>query len=267
MKIGFVGGGRMAEAMIGALLQQRATSPHAVFASDCSAERRRLLKRRYAVNCYSKNAVVPTEADVLFLAVKPQNLADVIQDVRPVLTDKHLVISIVAGRRIASLESALGKGRVIRVMPNVGCLVAEAMSVFCAGGKAKQADRKLAAGLLGCFGRVLELPEDKLDAVTALSGSGPGFFAYFVKAFVDAAVKEGLNRTDAVLLATQTMLGAGRLMRDQQLGPGDVIKMVASPKGTTLAGLEVLERSKIPQTLRKTLRAAARRSRELSEGG
>jgi len=169
MRIGFVGTGKMAEAIIAALLDSKLAEAHEVFASDISEERRKDLKTRYGINMYSKNTVILGDTETVILAVKPQQLDEVLKELAPQITLKHLVISIVAGKKIVSIESLLPEARVIRVMPNLACMVAEGRSVFCAGSRGTAADVATTTKVLSCFGKVLELPEEKFDAVTALS--------------------------------------------------------------------------------------------------
>ena len=264
MKVGFIGAGKMAEAIAGALIGARRVAAHQIFASDISAERRRLIKRKHGVNVYSSNTVVVESAQVLFLAVKPQDLDDVLVEISDRVGKKHLVISIAAGKQISQIESYLPRARVVRVMPNMACLVSEAMSVYCAGRWATAKDGKTTAELLSCFGKVLELPEDQFDAVTAVSGSGPAFFAYFLDRMVRAGVKEGLSSEDSLLLAEQTMLGTSRLFMELDIEPQELIKAVASAKGTTAAGLAVFSKSTLTKTVARAVKAAAKRSRELS---
>jgi pyrroline-5-carboxylate reductase len=263
MKIAVIGLGKMGEAVAASLLRARAAVPHEIFASDISAERRNLVKRVYGINVYSRNTVPAGEAHVVFLAVKPQDLDAVLREIAPVLTAKHLVISIAAGKKTAFLQSRAGAARVIRVMPNLASVVGEGMSVFCGGKTATAADKKTAAGLLASFGRVLELPEDRFDAVTAVSGSGPAFFCYFLRCLADAGVKEGLTRDAALALARQTMLGTSRLLAERGLDPDELIEAVASPKGTTQAGLAALSKSSMCRIVERAVRAAAERSAEL----
>jgi pyrroline-5-carboxylate reductase len=264
MKVGFIGGGNMAEAIIASLLSSKTLEAHEIFASDIAAERRDALKKRYGINVYSRNDTVVAAAEILFLAVKPQNLGDVLAGVAADVTEEHLVVSIAAGKRIAFVQSYLSLAKVVRVMPNMATLVAEGMSVFCAGEGVTQAQRGMVRELLSCSGKVLELPEASFDAVTALSGSGPAFFAYLLARMVDGAVAEGLERADALLLAEQTMLGTSRLLIERGVDPEDLIGSVASAKGTTAAGLDVLDGSQVGGELARTIAAAARRSRELS---
>jgi len=264
MKIGFIGGGKMAEAIAAAVLTARLVRCSDIVVSDISPERRRRLRRVYGVTVVRDNRETVKRADTVFLAVKPQDLDQVLAEIAPAVTDRKLMVSIAAGRKLASIESCLTGARVVRVMPNLPCLVREAMSVFCLGANARASDRRWMVKLLSSFGRVLELPEEQFDAVTALSGSGPGFLAYLLGSLAEGAELEGLSKSDAWLLARQTMLGTARLLLEKNLQAAELISAVASAKGTTVAGLEVLEKGNVSGLLKKAIAAAARRSRDLS---
>ena len=264
MKIGFIGAGKMAEAIIVSLIRSKIMVPHQIFASDINDERRKLLKKQYGINTYSNNSAIPGIGEILFLCVKPQQLMEILDEISPKITGKHLIVSIVAGKKISLIQSRLREARVIRVMPNIACLVGEGMSAFCAGRTATESDTRTVARLLSCFGKVLELPENCFDAVTAISGSGPAFFAYFLKAITEAGIKEGLNKKDALLLAEQTMLGTSKLLIQNNIEPEKLIESVSSAKGTTEAGLEVLDSSQLSTIVHDMIRAAAKRSKELS---
>ena len=264
VRIGFVGAGKMAEAMLAGLIRRGAVAPGDLLASDVSAERLQQLGARLGIGTTAENAAVPAFAPTVFLAVKPQQLDAVLAELAPRLDERHLLLSIAAGKRLERLEALAPRARVIRVMPNLPCTVGEGMSAFARGARATPADAAAAAELLGCFGRALEVRESALDAVTALSGSGPAFFAYLLDSLARAAEAEGLARNDALLLAEQTMLGTARLLLDQGLAPADLAAAVTSARGTTAAGREVLENGEVARLLAATLRAAAARSRELS---
>lgn len=264
MKVGFIGAGKMAEAILAALVASGVVKAAEITASDVSEARRRRMRRRYGAGVTARNRTVVARAQVVFLAVKPQQLDAVLEEIAPAVTRSHLFISIAAGKTIARLEALLPDARVIRVMPNLPCVVGEGVSAFCAGSRATRADRGTADALLSSCGKVLELPEELFDAVTAVSGSGPAFFAYLLNCVVEAGTAEGLTRADALLLAEQTMLGTARLLMEQNIDPQALIDAVTSAKGTTAAGRAVLEKSSVPGVLRRTIRAAARRSRELS---
>jgi pyrroline-5-carboxylate reductase len=264
VKVGFIGAGKMAEAIVAALIKTKTLGPHEIMACDIDATRRAEMRRRHGINAYSRVAKVVDHVDAIVLAVKPQDLNAALAGVAERIGEKHLVLSIAAGRTIASIERLLPRARVVRVMPNLPAVVEQGMSAFCLGSRATAADRKTVLRWLTSFGRAIELPEERFDAVTALSGSGPAFFAELLAHLVEGAVAEGLNRQDALLLGTQTMLGTAQYLVEASMPPADLTRAVASAKGTTAAGLEVMRASAVKQTLIDTIRAAARRSRELA---
>ena len=266
MKVGFLGAGKMAEAVASALVQSGLCDPWDVVACDTSKERRDLMAKQYQVAVTDCPLETVKACDVLVLAVKPQDLDALLKDVKKHLTAKHLLVSIAAGKTLAALRKVAGtKPRIVRVMPNLALMAQEGMSVFCAAKSAKPADKKVVTQMFGSAGAVLELPEKHFDAVTALSGSGPAFVAYVMSAMVEAAVALKLPRDAARLLAEQTLIGTGIYLQNTGRDMGEFIRAVASPKGTTAAGLAVLETSSVKTALAKTLAAAAARSAELSK--
>lgn len=262
-RIGFVGAGKMAEAIIAGLIAKKLVAAGDIMASDVSRERLADLGQRYGVRTSDDNADAVRNGEVCILAVKPQQLDTVLRGLAAHVTPAHLVVSIAAGKSTSWIESRLPAGRVVRVMPNIACMVGEGMNVFARGSRAAPQDGETVARLLGCCGRALELPESQFDAVTALSGSGPAFFAYLLDRLVDGAVKEGLSRRDALALAEQTMLGTARLLTAKGLTPEELAAAVTSARGTTAAGREVLETGAAAAILERTIAAAAQRSREL----
>lgn len=267
MRIGFLGGGKMAEAILAALIRTGVAPAAEIVVCDVIAERRAFLRRRYRVAVTDSAEELVGVCETVFLAVKPQDLDALLQRIRPVLGKRPLLISIAAGKPLKTLQRQAGRSvRIVRVMPNLAVMVGEGMSAFCLGRQARLSDRRLVARLLGCCGRVVELAERHFDAVTALSGSGPAFFAYLMAALAGAAEKEGLPAPAARLLSEQTMLGAARYLLETGREPAEFIQAVASPKGTTAAGLSVLDASEVRAILGRTIKAAADRSRELSGG-
>ncbi len=264
MQLGFVGAGKMAEAMAGAWIRKGRLMPNEILAADVSEDRRKALSGSLGIRTTAVNEAVVEACPIIVLAVKPQHLGDALASVSGKLFAGRLVISILAGKRLSSLAQCMPEARLVRVMPNLPCLVGDGMSAFCLGPGARPADRDLVAGLLSCFGRTAEVPEAQFDVVTALSGSGPAFFAYVLKTLADSAAKQGLSPEQALLMAEQTMLGTARLLIEQALDPSALIQSVTSAKGTTAAGLAVLESSDIADVLDDVLKAAAARSRELS---
>ncbi len=266
MKVGLLGAGKMAEAIASSLIQTGLCEPWDIIACDTSEERRQLMAKQYqtiATNCPIETV---RDSEVLIVAVKPQDLNALLTTLKPHLTKKHLLISIVAGKTLATLKKYAGKTtRIIRVMPNLALMVQEGMSVYCASSPAKDKDKQCVAQIFGNAGAVLELPEKHFDAVTALSGSGPAFIAYVLNAMIEGAIALKLPKDAARLLAEQTLIGSGIYLQNSGRDIHEFIRAVASPKGTTVAGLAVLEKSSLQATIIKTLKAAATRSAELSK--
>jgi len=266
-KIGFLGVGKMGEAILGSLIRTAGMPPSQFIACDTNAGRLALIRRRYKVKVVDDADALPEACGTIFLAIKPQDLDQVLESLAPALTRKHLLVSIVAGKSLARLqELSGGRPRLVRVMPNLNVAVGAGMCVFTPGATARAADRRLVAKLLSSCGEALELDEQHFDAVTALSGSGPAFFAYVMQAMARGAEALGLPAEAARLLANQTMLGTAKTLREGGQEPDAFIQAVCSPKGTTAAGMAVLEKSGVARALDRTLRAAARRSRELNRG-
>lgn len=265
MTIGFLGCGKMAEAILAGMLEARLVQPDAIVACEKQAARRVAIRKCYKVRVMASAYGVLAACDTIILAVKPQDLDAMLVPLASFWERRHLVISIAAGKTLANLQAQLGANvRLVRVMPNLALMVGEGMSAFCPGAMAKSSDRKIVRRVMGCAGRVVELEERHFDAVTALSGSGPAFFAYVLQAMVEAAVTEGLSAEVARLLAEQTLLGTARYLLDTRRAPQDFIRDVTSPNGTTAAGLDVLDKSALRTILEHTIHAAARRSAELS---
>ncbi len=254
----------MAEAILSAAVEIGICSPWEVTACDIAAARRKLIEKNYGAVVTDSAMQTAKNCKVLILAVKPQDLDALLREIRPALTEKHLLISIAAGKTLAALKKAAGgKPRLVRVMPNLALLAQEGMSVYCAAKNIKAADKRLATRLFGSAGAVLELPEKHFDAATALSGSGPAFVAYFMQAMIEGALALKLPADAAVLLASQTLIGTGIYLQNTGRDTAEFMQAVASPQGTTAAGLAVLELSDMREVVCKTLAAAAERSAEL----
>jgi pyrroline-5-carboxylate reductase len=264
-KVGFIGSGKMAEAMISGLIANGFASPCEIVVSDISGERLTAINHAYGVRVTLSNSEVVALAKICVLAVKPQQLGEVLGDLASLISANHLMVSIAAGKSTSYLESLLPAGRVVRVMPNIACLVGAGMNVYTRGSRATADDGTLVANLLGCCGRAMEVPESLFDAVTALSGSGPAFFAYLLDQMVEGAVKEGMPREQALILGAQTMAGTAQLLLQKNMSPAALAAAVTSAKGTTAAGREVLESQVTADILGRTIQAAARRSRELGK--
>jgi pyrroline-5-carboxylate reductase len=266
LKIGFLGAGKMAEAILSAILDAKLAEPWNVVACDKAEPRRKLMAGQYKVVVTDDPVQTVKEYKTLLIAVKPQDLDALLATVRPFLTKQHLIISIAAGKTLSVLrKGAGGNPRFVRVMPNLAIMAGEGMCVYCPDKSAKPADAKLAATIFGSAGAVIQLPEKNFDAVTALSGSGPAYFAYVMKAMMDGGVALGLPADAARLMAEQTMIGTAAYLQNSGRDLGEFIQAVCSPRGTTEAGMKVLGKSSVAKTLAKTLEATAKRSAELAK--
>ena len=265
MKIGFLGAGKMAEAILASVVDGGLCERWNVTACDVSEERRAWMEKEYGVVPASDALETVKTCKTLIVAVKPQDLDTLAASVAKALTASHLVISICAGKDLKTLRKAFGeKPRLVRVMPNLALRVNQGMVAVCAAANAKPADQKLVKKIFGCAGKVLELPEKHFDAVTALSGSGPAFYAYCLKAMADGGTALGLPADAARLLAEQTMLGTAVFLQETGTDLDAFIAAVCSKGGTTEAGMKVLAKSSVASAYAKTLAAAAKRSAELA---
>jgi pyrroline-5-carboxylate reductase len=262
---GFIGSGKMATALVKGMIRAGIAPAGAICASDPLADARTLLEAETGVAVFDSNRPVAERSDVLILAVKPQSMRQVLEQLRPALTAEHLVVSVAAGITIASIASVLGPNvRVVRVMPNTPALVGKGASAFALGPGLHPEDESMVRTFLGSVGHGVCVPESMLDAVTGLSGSGPAFVYLMIEALSDGGVRAGLPRDVATTLAAQTVLGAAAMVLETGLHPGVLKDQVASPAGTTIAGLHALERAGVRGALIDAVEAATRRSAELS---
>jgi pyrroline-5-carboxylate reductase len=264
MNIGFIGGGKMGEAILAALLKAGRAASGDILVVEKDAARLDVLERTYGIVKAADPAALAGACHTVILAVKPQDLDATADSLAPAAGAGHLVISIAAGKRIAAIERRLPAARIVRVMPNVAALAGCSANVFCLGSRATDADRETVRGLLSSFGQAVEIAETHFDTVTALSGSGPAFFAYFAACMAQAASALGLAEPTARALSLQTMLGAARLLAEDRFTPETLIQAVSSPNGTTVAGRAVLEDGRLASIVNATLKAAAERGRELA---
>lgn len=263
--IGFLGAGRMATALARAWGQTGRLRPADTLASDPVAAARDAFVQETGCRATASNREVAAAADTLLLAIKPQTMASVLGEVRDLVQSRRpLVVSIAAGITLAQLHDALGAtARIVRVMPNTPCLVGASASGFTPGPHATPEDVAWVQTLLDEVGRAFRLPESLLDAVTGLSGSGPAFVYLVIEALADGGVRVGLPRDVATVLAAQTVLGAAKMVLETGQHPGVLKDAVASPGGTTIAGLHELERGAIRGAFMNAVEAATRRAAEL----
>ncbi len=256
-KIGFIGAGNMAYALAKAVIQAKLAS--SVIASDINDRRLKVFKKELGVQIAADNKEVVAKSDIIIIAVKPQHIDSVLEEIT---VKDQLIISIAAGIRIQKLESKL-KAKVVRVMPNTPCLVGEMAAGFAVGKKVGKKDIRIVEDLLNSAGRAFLLDEELLDAVTGLSGSGPAFVARLIEAMVEGGMQSGLSKDVASELAIQTFKGTAALLQKTGMEPEELVTMVSSPNGTTVAGREIIEGSDVKEILIKAIKRATERSKEL----
>jgi pyrroline-5-carboxylate reductase len=255
----------MATALARGWLHAGLVTSDRILASDPIPQARAEFARATGTSSQELNRPVVERSDVLVLAVKPQNMAALLAEIGPLVTPRHLVISIAAGVTLRQLADGLGADRrLIRVMPNTPCLVGASAAGYAAAATATAADCRLVDRLLGSVGKAFALPERLLDAVTGLSGSGPAYVFVMIEALSDGGVRMGLPRDVATQLAAQTVFGAAKMLLETGLHPGILKDQVASPGGTTIAGLHALEKAGFRSALMDAVEAAAKRSAELA---
>ena len=266
-KIGFIGGGQMAEAMIRGIIESNFYNADAIYVTEPNEERRNFMTEAYKIQGFAESSVLWKSCDTIVLAVKPQIMGIVLASSKNFVTSDHLVISIAAGLPISFYEKELGRDdcRIIRVMPNTPALVLEAASGLSGNKNTTKDDLLKCEELLNKIGKAVILDESALDAVTGLSGSGPAYVFTFADAMIDAGIKAGLPRPTAETLALQTILGSVKLLIESKKHPAELRAMVTSPGGTTIAAQHVLERSGFKGIVMDAIEAAVNRSKELGE--
>lgn len=264
MKLGFIGAGNMAAAIMGGILREKLCRGEDILASRRSEEALNALRERYGIQITTVNTRVAEWAEVLFLAVKPQMLEAVIEEIRSCLRKDQLIISVAAGKTIAWLEGELHTPvKLIRSMPNTPALVGEGCTAFCGNAGVGEAEYELAARIFDCCGTSFQVPESLMDTVGAVSGSSPAYVFMFMEAMADAAVAGGMPRALAYRMAGQAVLGSAKLMLETGEHPGVLKDMVCSPAGTTICGVKVLEERGMKAAVMGALEACIERSRKI----
>lgn len=264
--IGIIGGGQMAEALIKGFLEKNIFSSDKILVSEPVAERRNYLEKTYGVKTTENNKKVVEERTLILLAVKPQVMKKVLEEIKEFIeTNKHLILTIAAGLPVAFYEKILPqKTRLIRIMPNTCALVHKSISALCKGSFATDEDLKTAEEIFSAIGETVIVDETLMDAVTALSGSGPAYVALFIEALIDAGVRVGLPRNVSEKLVLQTVLGTVELMSKAQKSPYEIKAMVSSPGGTTISALHEFYEKGFSGIVISAVYKAYLRSKELS---
>ncbi|GBE15615.1 MAG TPA: pyrroline-5-carboxylate reductase [Proteobacteria bacterium] len=264
--IGFVGGGNMAEALAGGITGAGIVPPEDILISEPVKERRSSLQRRFGFSVTSHNGAPAAECGTVFLSVKPQILPAVLDEIGPIPGPDQVIISIAAGVPLSVLKAAFPATPVIRAMPNTPALTGNGATVIAPGGKVKEGMIAWACRLFEAVGICLVLPENMMDAVTGLSGSGPAYIFRMAEALTEAGTSLGLPPGDASRLVTQTILGAAMMMTETKMEPAALRERVTSPGGTTQAGLKAMAEAGFEDAVKKGVLAAAERSKALGKG-
>ena len=263
--IAFLGAGNMGEALIRGLLTAKTIMPSQIIATDVRPERLGDLAKTFGIRTTDDNVKAVGDADIVLLAVKPQQMSAILAPLKSAVTVRKLFISIAAGVTTARIEGELGgKARVVRVMPNTPALVGAGAAALAKGTYATDNDLAAAESILGAVGITVRVEERFIDAVTALSGSGPAYVFYVTEAMIKAGVAAGLDGALARKLAIQTVYGAAKLLVESGEEPESLRRKVTSPGGTTEAALKVMSEGKLAEIFAKAIKAAEQRSRELS---
>lgn len=269
MKIGFIGLGNMARAMIGGMLENQIVSPENIIGNARTRETKEAVHSAFGIGIRDTNVQVAREAEVLVLAVKPQFLQEVIEEIRSEVSKSTLVISVAAGKTIHWIENAFGgktKNKIVRCMPNVPALVGAGCTGVCVNDMVSQGEIDCSIRLMESFGRAYLVPEHLIDAVGAVSGSSPAFVFMFIEAMADAAVASGMPRKQAYEFAAQAVYGSAKMVLESGKHPGELKDMVCSPGGTTIQGVRVLEEKGMRGAVMDALIATVEQSKKMSRG-
>ncbi len=263
MKISCIGTGAMGGAIIKAVCKKNPSKD--IFVTDKNARMALDFAKENGVNFVESNVDVVKDADFVFIAVKPQFLQEVFEELRGKISSKTVVVSMAAGVKIQKLNEFLPEGRFIRMMPNVCAMIGEAMTAVSRGEGVSDSEFAAATEILRAAGRVEEVPEKLMDCVTAVSGSGPAFAFVFIEAMADAAVLSGMSRKQAYIYAAQTLKGAAAMVLETERHPAELKDSVCSPAGTTIEGVSALEENGFRNAVIKAVSAAKKRSEELGK--
>ncbi len=267
MKLGFIGCGVMANAMMSGILKAGLYLPDEIIGGDPSEQSRKRTKQNNGIETTDDNLRVLSESDYVFFSVKPQYYTEMIARIKDAVRDDHVIISIGAGRTLSYLAEQFGRPvKVVRVMPNTPAQVGEGMSAVCANEYVTDDELDNVLAILQTFGKAEVMPESMFDVVTGISGSGPAYVFMFIEALADAAVEGGMPRDKAYTFAAQTVCGSAKMVLETGKHPGELKDMVTSPAGTTIAGVRILEEKGLRSAVIEGAAAATARSKALQSG-
>lgn len=263
MKLGFIGAGNMAQAMIGGILAKSIVKKDEIIASAATQKTIDKVSKEFGVNITLDNTEV-AEADIVFLAVKPVYYQEVIDEIKSVVNENQIIISVAAGKSVEWVENAFGgEKKIVRIMPNTPALVGEAVTAICPNKNVSDEEKKVVSELLSSFGIAQFINENIMDAVIAVSGSSPAYVFMFIEAMADAAVAEGMPRAQAYQFAAQSVLGSAKMVLETGKHPGELKDMVCSPAGTTIEAVKVLEEKGFRSSVIEAMSACADKSRNM----
>lgn len=264
-KIGFIGGGKMATAIMKGIINSNWCDAKNIFVSDKSEDALKILENEYGVQTTLNNIDVIKNSKIILFAVKPFVLRDVLNEIKPYLTKEHIIFSIAAGISIKTMEEIVGEIPVVRIMPNTPALVNEGMSAICRGNFANVEHSKIALEIFKSVGKVVESDEKYIDIITAISGSGPAFYYYIIDEIAKAGEKLGLDYETCLKLSAQTAYGAAKMIMETDVNPEQLIINVTTPGGCTAVGNDVLKEKKISEILFDTIEKTAQKAYELGK--
>lgn len=263
--IGFIGGGKMASAIIKGIINSGYFKKENIYVSDKNNEALHYLKDNYGVNTSNNNKEILKNADIILFAVKPFVIRDVLSEIKENITDKKIILSIAAGISTKTIEKIIGNIPVIRIMPNTPALVNEGMSAVCKGTFAKEEHVKIAFNIFKSVGKVIEADEKYIDIITAISGSGPAFYYYIINEIAKSGQKLGMDYDTCLKLSAQTALGAAKMVMESGINPEQLIINVTTPGGCTAVGNDVLKDNNISDILFDTIEKTMKKAYELGK--
>lgn len=264
-RIGFIGGGKMATAIIKGIINSSWCQEKEIIVSDKNEDTLKLLSETYKINTTLSNIDVIKNSNIILFAVKPFVLRDVLNEIKPYINKNHIILSIAAGISINTIEGIVGNIPVIRIMPNTPALVNEGMSAICKGNYANNQHSELATEIFKSVGKIVEAEEKDIDIITAISGSGPAFYYYIINEIAKAGEKLGLDYKTSLKLSTQTAIGSAKMIMEAGINPEQLIINVTTPGGCTAVGNEILKENKISEILFDTIEKTAKKAFELGK--
>ena len=264
MRLGFIGTGNMAGAIMGGIIKKGLLKPEEILGSDIMEEGRKRVQDTYGIKVTDSNTEVEDNTDVFILSVKPQYYASTIEEIKDHVREDQIVITIAPGKTLAWLREQFGKDvKIVRTMPNTPAMVTEGMTAACANEFVTKEDMDMALELLGAFGKVEVVAENLMDVVVSVSGSSPAYVFMFIEAMADAAVADGMPRAQAYKFAAQAVLGSAKMVLETGRHPGELKDMVCSPGGTTIEAVRVLEEKGLRSSVIEAMKRCAEISRNM----